>query len=97
MQKGGWVYIMTNGPHGTLYVGVTALLSARIMQHREGHGSAFCAENGLTRLVYVERHEDIRDAISREKAIKKWKRSWKLRVICQLNPDWRDLWEDINN
>ena len=71
-MKGGWVYIMTNGPHGTLYIGVTAHLAARITQHREGHGSEFCREHGLTRLVYVERHEDIREAIVREKRMKDW-------------------------
>ena len=80
MPNGGWVYIMTKGPHGTLYTGVTADLPARISQHREQRGSAFCAENNLTRLVYVERHEDIRDAISREKAIKKWKQIGRAHV-----------------
>ena len=95
MQKGGWVYIMTNAAHGTLYIGVTADLAARVTQHREGTGSAFCAKYGLTRLAYAERHADIRDAIAREKAMKKWKRQWKLRLIREQNPDWRDLYEDI--
>lgn len=95
MEKEGWVYIMTNGPHGTLYIGVTSDLAARVYQHREGRGSEFCREHGLTRLAYAERHQDIRDAIVREKAMKKWKRQWKLRLIRQHNPDWRDLWEDI--
>ncbi|MEO6091984.1 MAG: GIY-YIG nuclease family protein [Novosphingobium sp.] len=94
-MKGGWVYIMTNAPHGTLYIGVTANLPARITQHREGNGSEFCRQYGLTRLAYAERHDDIRDAIAREKAMKKWKRQWKLRLIRQQNPDWRDLYEDI--
>lgn len=93
---GGWVYIMTNAPHGTLYVGVTANLAARIQQHREGRGSGFCLEHGLTRLVYVERHERIEEAIQREKAMKKWKRAWKLRVIREMNPHWEDLFERIN-
>ncbi|GGB92783.1 excinuclease ABC subunit C [Novosphingobium endophyticum] len=93
--KGGWVYIMTNGAHGTLYIGVTANLPARITRHREGRGSEFCREHGLVRLVYAERHDDIRDAVAREKAMKKWKRQWKLRLIRRLNPDWRDLYEDL--
>lgn len=97
MVRGGWVYIMTNGPHGTLYIGVTANLSARIMAHREGRGSAFCAKWQLTRLVYVEAHEDIADAIAREKAMKKWKRQWKLRMIRKVNPNWDDLWDLINS
>ena len=95
MERGGWVYIMTNGAHGTLYIGVTANLPARVTQHREGTGSEFCTEHGLTRLAYAERHDDIRDAIVREKAMKKWKRQWKLKLIRQHNPDWRDLYEDI--
>lgn len=95
MQKGGWVYITTNGAHGTLYIDVTSNLAARVTQHRDGRGSEFCAQYGLTRLAYAERHADIRDAIAREKAMKKWKRQWKLRLICQQNPHWRDLYEDI--
>src|ERR1700712_646576 len=88
--KGGWVYIMTNGPHGTLYIGVTAHIAERITQHREGRGLVFCKQHGLTRLVYSERHEEITSAIQREKAMKAWKRAWKLRLICARNPDWRD-------
>ena len=95
-MKGGWVYIMTNAAHGTLYIGVTANLAARITQHREGRGSEFCRERGLTRLVYAERHEEIEFAILREKAMKKWKRQWKLRLIRQHNPDWRDLYDELN-
>ena len=93
---GGWVYIMTNKPHGTLYTGVTANLTARIHQHRQGTGSEFCRKWGLTRLVYVERHERIEDAIVREKRIKRWKRAWRLRLIRELNPRWEDLFERIN-
>jgi len=96
MAKGGWVYIMTNGAHGTLYIGVTANLAARVTQHRKGTGSIFCREHGLTRLVYAERHERIEDAIAREKAMKKWNRQWKLRLIRKHNSEWRDLWEDLN-
>ncbi|WP_241491870.1 GIY-YIG nuclease family protein [Sphingomonas endophytica] len=91
-----WVYIMTNAPSGTLYIGVTAHLAARIQQHREGRGSDFCKEHGLTRLVYVESHDTMLEAITREKALKKWKRAWKLNLIGSVNPDWRDLWADIN-
>ena len=93
---GGWVYIMTNGPHGTLYTGVTANLAARIHQHREGRGSQFCRKWGLTQLVYVERHDRIEDAIVREKRIKSWKRAWRLRLILETNPHWNDLFDQIN-
>ena len=93
---GGWVYIMTNAPHGTLYIGVTADIAARVFAHREGSGSEFCRKHGLTRLVYSERHESITDAIAREKAMKRWKRQWKLKLIRKDNPDWLDLFEMIN-
>ena len=95
-MKGGWVYIMTNGPHGTLYTGVTAQLAERITAHREGRGSGFCRKHMLTRLVHVEWHDSIDDAIVREKRIKAWKRQWKLRLIREANPDWSDLFETIN-
>ena len=94
-MKGGWVYIMTNASHGTLYTGVTADLPARICQHRDGKGSAFCRRYGLTRLVHCEPHERIDEAIAREKAIKAWKRRWKIALIEQSNPQWRDLSEHL--
>lgn len=84
---GGWVYIMTNAPSGTLYVGVTSDLAQRLSLHRAGMGSDFCRRHGLRRLVFVEVHEDIGAAIQREKAIKKWKRAWKLNLIGRVNPD----------
>jgi putative endonuclease len=95
-MRGGWVYIMTNKPFGTLYVGVTSDLASRVVQHRRGSGSHFCRQHGLVRLVYAERHDRIYDAIAREKAIKAWKRNWKLRQIIAINPDWRDLFDDLN-
>ena len=94
-MKSGWVYIMTNAPHGTLYIGVTADLAARIYQHRNGSGSDFCRRYGLTRLVYVEEYERIYDAIAREKALKAWQRRWKTRLIEAQNPGWNDLFEHI--
>lgn len=91
-----WVYIMTNAPSGTLYIGVTGHLAARVLQHRDGTGSIFCREHGLTRLVYAEQHATMIAAITREKALKKWKRGWKLNLIGRANPHWRDLWDAIN-
>jgi len=87
---------MTNVPSGTLYVGVTTNLAARIHQHRTGAGSDFCRKHGLVRLVYTEPHARIDEAIAREKALKGWKRPWKLNLIGRANPDWRDLWDDIH-
>ena len=96
MRRGGWVYIMTNNPFGTLYIGVTSDLAARVWQHRTGRGSEFCRRHRLKMLVYAEHHERIEEAIAREKAMKAWKRNWKLRQIMEMNPGWRDLFEDIN-
>lgn len=95
-MKPGWVYILTNAPNGTLYIGVTSDLASRMVQHRSGQGSAFCRRYGLTRLVYVEPHMRIDDAISREKAIKAWKRKWKIELIERDNPNWYDPFEVIN-
>lgn len=94
-MQGGWTYILTNKPGGVLYVGVTSDLAARMMQHRAGTGSAFCRKYGLKRLVIAERHETIMDAIAREKALKAWRRAWKIRLIEENNPQWDDLFEVI--
>jgi putative endonuclease len=93
---GGYVYILSNRKNGALYTGVTADIAARMVQHRAGTGSKFCAEYGISRLVYVEAHEEIAQAIAREKAIKKWRRAWKVALIEAGNPDWRDLFFDLN-
>jgi putative endonuclease len=95
-MKGGFVYMMTNRPNGTLYLGVTSDLANRAWQHREGVMPGFTREYGLKRLVWYELHNDIRDAIQREKTMKHWSRAWKVRMILDLNPEWRDLYEDFN-
>ena len=82
---------MSNKREGVLYIGVTADLPARVEQHRSGNGSAFCRRYGLTRLVYAEEYEDISDAIAREKAMKAWKRAWKIELIEKANPEWDDI------
>ena len=96
MSKGGYAYIMTNKPFGRLYVGVTGSLVIRIHQHRTGTGSDHCRRYGLTRLVHTEAYPTIIEAIAHEKAIKAWNRRWKTDLISKRNPDWRDLWKDIN-
>ncbi len=73
-MKGGWVYIMTNAPRGTLYIGVTADIARRTTEHREGPIHGFTKRYGLKRLVYAERYEEIEQAIAREKQLKNWKR-----------------------
>ncbi|WP_370636510.1 GIY-YIG nuclease family protein [Erythrobacter sp. SDW2] len=86
---------MTNKRDGVLYIGVTSDLPARILQHRTGHGSSFCRRYGLNLLVYAEPHENIYEAITREKAMKAWKRAWKVELIESLNPAWDDLFEQL--
>jgi putative endonuclease len=95
-MSGGWVYIMTNRPNGTLYTGVTSDIARRAFEHREGLVKGFTKRYGLKRLVYTEFYEDIRDAIQREKTMKHYSRAWKVRLILEANPDWRDLYEDLN-
>ena len=94
-MKGGWVYLMADRYRGTIYIGVTADLAARIHQHQTGDGSDFVTRYALERLVYAERHDRIEDAIAREKAMKKWRRGWKIRLVEEQNPDWLDRYEDI--
>ena len=94
-MKGGWVYILASDRNGTIYTGVTANLAARMVRHREGKASAFTAKYTVTRLVHAEHFERIDEAIAREKAIKKWRRAWKLQLIERGNPDWNDLFEHI--
>ena len=94
-MSGGWVYMMTNSPNGTLYTGVTRNLSRRGWEHREGLIEGFTRRYGLKRLVYTERYEDIRDAIQREKNVKHWPRRWKVRLILDHNPEWEDLYDTL--
>ena len=94
-MKGGWVYIVTNKPNGTLYVGVTADIARRTWEHREGVVEGFSKRYGLKRLVYYERHDTIADAIRREKRMKSWPRQWKINLIRELNPAWKDLYETL--
>ncbi len=92
---GGWTYILTNKPRGVLYIGVTSDIAQRMMQHRDGKGSAFCRRYGLDRLALPEQHGTIDEAIAREKAMKAWKRDWKVELIEKSNPQWRDLFENL--
>jgi putative endonuclease len=94
-MRGGWVYIMTSRPNGTLYVGATSDLARRVWEHREGVADGFTRRYGLRRLVYVEHHDDIRTAIQRERNLKHWPRAWKARLILDANPAWDDLYERL--
>ncbi len=92
-MMGGWVYILTNRPNGTLYIGVTSDLARRVWEHREGIFPGFT--RGLKILVWYDRFEDILTAIEREKTMKTWIRAWKVRTIMDRNPDWRDLYDEL--
>jgi putative endonuclease len=95
MNKSFYVYILASAPNGTLYVGVTSDLVKRIWEHREGVVEGFTKKYGVKLLVWFENHIDAVAAITREKQLKKWNRDWKINMIQQDNPGWRDLYEDI--
>ena len=89
------VYLMASRRNGTLYIGVTSDLARRIWQHREATSPGFTARYGVALLVWFEAHADMTAAIRRETQIKKWNHTWKLRLIEENNPDWRDLAADF--
>ena len=90
-----YVYILASGRNGTLYIGVTNDLARRAFEHREGTGAIFTKRYGVGLLVYYEFYQYVRDAIAREKTLKKWRRAWKLQLIEANNPQWRDLYESL--
>jgi putative endonuclease len=91
MERQPCVYILDSGKHGTLYIGVTSDLMARLHQHREGLIEGFTTRYGVRRLVWFDMADTMEAAITREKQLKKWDRDWKLRLIEDSNPEWRDL------
>ena len=94
-MRESYVYIMTNKGNRVLYTGVTSNLTERVWQHKQGQGSHFTSKYKTTKLVYFETFGDIRDAIDREKQIKAGSRTRKLGLIQAMNPEWRDLYEDL--
>jgi putative endonuclease len=92
---GAWLYVLANKPGGTLYVGVTNDLIRRIFEHRQGSVEGFTKRHNVKMLVYYEQHETVPLAIQREKNIKHWSREWKIDLIVSLNPEWRDLYDEI--
>jgi putative endonuclease len=85
------VYMLADKPYGTLYVGVTSNLAQRIEAHRNGTADGFTKEYAVYTLVYFEVHDEMYEAIQREKRLKKWNRAWKIRLIEEMNPEWKDL------
>ena len=94
---GYWVYVLTNKPRGTLYIGVTNDLIRRTHEHRAGLVDGFSKRYQLKTLVHFERYDAPRLAIQREKNIKHWPRVWKLYLVEAANPQWRDLYRDITS
>ena len=89
------LYIITNKTRGTLYIGVTSDLVQRIWQHKNGLIEGFSKRYGLKMLVWFERHDSMESAIVRERNVKYWRRDWKIQIIEESNPTWRDLYPDI--
>ena len=95
MQKKGYVYILTNKNNTTLYIGVTSNLAKRIYEHKTKAVDGFTKKYNLTKLVYYEVYEDIYNAISREKQLKGGSRKKKMGLIESVNPEWKDLFDEI--
>lgn len=91
MAKGGYVYMLTSGRNGTLYIGVTSQLDKRWLQHQNWSGKSFTGRYQVNRLVWHEWHDTIEEAITREKQLKHWNRAWKIALIEKENPNWDDL------
>ncbi len=95
MDKQACVYMLANKKNGTLYVGVTSDLIKRVWEHKQKYVEGFTKRYGIDCLVWYELHESMESAISREKAIKEWKRGWKLELIEEMNPRWLDLYAEF--
>ena len=89
------VYLLASKRNGTLYAGVTSDLIQRVWQHKNDLVDGFTKRYRVHTLVWFEVHDTIQTAIAREKAIKEWKRAWKIELIQKMNPEWRDLYEDL--
>ncbi len=89
------VYMLASGVNGTLYIGVTSALYERVVLHKEDVLEGFSSRYGVRRLVWYEMFDTMEDAILREKRLKKWNRLWKIRLIEEMNPQWDDLFDEI--
>ena len=95
MKQQPCVYLLASKRYGTLYTGVTSNLVKRVWEHKQHAFAGFTNKYRVTKLVWYEAHETMASAISREKAIKNWKRVWKINLIEAMNPQWRDLYDDF--
>ena len=97
MERVSYVYILSSGKNGTLYIGVTNSLVRRVFEHRQKRTDGFCKKYNVTQLVYFEVASDITDAITREKQLKGYLRAKKIDLIERDNPGWTDLWDGITS
>ncbi len=95
MQKNYFTYILTNKPYGTLYIGMTSDLLGRAYQHKNKTFEGFSRRYSLDKIVYFEYSNDVNATVRREKQLKKWNRQWKINLIEEFNPDWKDLYENL--
>ncbi len=94
-MKQYYVYILANKKNGTLYIGMTNNLLKRVHEHKNNIVAGFTHKYNIHNLVYSESYGDVYAAIAREKALKKWKRAWKIELIEKFNPLWKDLFCDM--
>jgi len=94
-MKRYYVYLLASKKNGALYLGVTNNLISRVCEHKSNSINGFTKNRGIRNLVYFEEYDNIRNAIAREKQLKKWKRQWKVRLIEKSNPQWTDLYPDL--
>ncbi len=94
--KSPCVYILASQRNGTLYIGVTSSLGKRMAEHSQGLIEGFTKKYGVKMLVWHNRLEDMKAAINREKQLKQWQRSWKIRLIEEMNPEWVNLYDEVN-
>lgn len=90
-----YVYMTTNKAYGVLYTGITSQLSGRNYEHKEKVYRGFTQKYNADKLVWYEEHSDVNNAIYREKTIKRWKREWKIKLIEEMNPTWKDQYTEI--
>ena len=97
MERGGYIYIVSNKARTVFYIGVTSALYARVYEHKSGAGSNFTKKYNCVDLIYYEFYPTIEEAIAGEKQLKKWKRQWKEELVKTLNPRLLDLFKKVEN
>lgn len=95
MDRKFYIYVVASKRNGTIYIGMTNNLKSRIVQHKESLIPGFTQRYKVNMLVYFKEYNDVRDAITRETQIKRWKREWKIQLIESINPDWKDLFHEL--